>query len=171
MIRGDNLYASGIVLVSPIELEALEEPASGRVRITVRDARTKQLLPKVQVKVIGSNNPQFFSGETDLRGVFVAEGVQGQVTAVVRKETSEYAFYRGTTYVGQPSMTAQLHNGAQQGQGQAQAPNSPAMNQALDANLKTQGESNSARQIQRLQERYQRVDPAKAKGAAVGGFR
>ena len=76
MIRGDNLYASGIVLVSPLELEVLEEPASGRVRVTVRDARTKDLLPKVQVKVIGSDNPQFFSGETDLRGVFVAEGVQ-----------------------------------------------------------------------------------------------
>ena len=169
MIRGDNLYASGIVLVSPIELEALEEPASGRVRITVRDARTKQLLPKVQVKIIGSNNPQFFSGETDLRGVFVAEGVQGQVTAVVRKDTSEYAFYRGTAYVGQPPMPAPAQAGAQQGQ--PQAPNAPAMNQALDANLKTLNESNSARQIQRLQERYQRAEPAKAKGAAVGGFR
>ena len=86
MIRGDNLYASGIVLVSPLELEVLEEPASGRVRVTVRDARPKDLLPKVQVKVIGSNNPEFFSGETDLRGVFVAEGVHGQVTAVVRKD-------------------------------------------------------------------------------------
>jgi hypothetical protein len=173
MIRGDNLYASGIVLVSPIELEALEEPASGRVRITVRDARTKQLLPKVQVKVIGSNNPQFFSGETDLRGVFVAEGVQGQVTAVVRKETSEYAFYRGSAYVGQPVAPAPAppQAGAQQGQGQAQGPNAPAVNQALDANLKTMNESNSARQIQRLQDRYQRADPAKAKGAAVGGFR
>ena len=102
MIRGDNLYASGIVLVSPIELEVLEEPASGRVRVTVRDARSKDLLPKVQVKVIGSNNPEFFSGETDLRGVFVAEGVHGQVTAVVRKDTTGYAFYRGTTFVGQP---------------------------------------------------------------------
>ena len=88
MIRGDNLYASGIVLVSPIELEVLEEPASGRVRVTVRDARSKDLLPKVQVKVIGSSNPEFFSGETDLRGVFVAEGVHGQVTAVVRKDTT-----------------------------------------------------------------------------------
>ena len=119
MIRGDNLYASGIVLVSPIELEALEEPASGRVRITVRDARTKQLLPKVQVKVIGSNNPQFFSGETDLRGVFVAEGVQGQVTAVVRKETSEYAFYRGTTYVGQPPVPAHSASRGTAGPGSA----------------------------------------------------
>ena len=46
MIRGDNLYASGIVLVSPLEMEVLEEPASGRVRITVRDARTKDLCPR-----------------------------------------------------------------------------------------------------------------------------
>lgn len=46
MIRGDNLYASGIVLISPIELEVLEEAASGRVRVTVRDARSKDLLPK-----------------------------------------------------------------------------------------------------------------------------
>ena len=101
----------------PLELEVLEEPASGRVRVTVRDARTKELLPKVQVKVIGSNNPQFFSGETDLRGVFVAEGVQGQVTAVVRKESSEYAFYRGTTYVGQPPVPAPAQAGAQPGPG------------------------------------------------------
>ncbi len=60
-------------------------PADGRVRVTVRDAQTKDFLSKVQVKVIGSENPQFFSGETDLRGVFVAEGVQRGVTAVARK--------------------------------------------------------------------------------------
>ena len=87
MVRGDDLYASGIVLVSPLELEVLEEPESGRVRVTVRDARTKAFVPKVQVKVIGADNPAFFSGETDLRGVFVAEGVRGQVTAVARKGT------------------------------------------------------------------------------------
>ena len=59
---------------------------AGRVRVVVRDARTKDLVPKVLVKVIGSNNPSFFSGQTDLRGVFVAEGVNGQVTAVARKD-------------------------------------------------------------------------------------
>jgi hypothetical protein len=87
----------------------------------------------------------------------------------VRKETSEYAFYRGTTYVGQPPAPAQ--NAAQQMRAPAQAPNANAQNQALDANLRSLNEGNSARQIQRLQERYQRADPAKAKGAAVGGFR
>jgi hypothetical protein len=78
MVRGDEHYASGIVLVTPLELEVLEEPDAGRVRVTVRDARTGAFVPKVQVKVIGSANPAFLSGQTDLRGVFVAEGVRGR---------------------------------------------------------------------------------------------
>src|SRR5208282_106363 len=99
------------VLVTPLEMEVLEEPPittsgavayPGRVRVTVRDARTKEFLSKVQVKVIGNGNPNFISGETDLRGVFVAEGVRGLVTAVSRKGDAQYAFYRGTSYVGPP---------------------------------------------------------------------
>src|SRR6202011_3500365 len=100
MVRGHNLYASGIVLVTPLELEVLEEPDSGRVRVTVRDARTKDPVPKVQVKVIGSDNATFLSGQTDLRGVFVGEGVVGTVTTVARKGTKQYAFHRGTRYIG-----------------------------------------------------------------------
>ena len=46
MIRGENLYASGIVLVSPLELEVLEEADAGRVRVTVRDAKTKDPVPQ-----------------------------------------------------------------------------------------------------------------------------
>ena len=100
MARGENLYASGIALVTPLELEVVEEADSGRVRVVVRDATTRDLVPKVQVKVIGSNNPSFFSGQTDLRGVYVAEGINGQVTAVARKDAGQYAFYRGTSRVG-----------------------------------------------------------------------
>ncbi len=174
MIRGDNLYASGIVLVSPLELEVLEEPASGRVRITVRDARSKDLVPRVQVKVIGSNNSEFFSGDSDLRGVFVAEGVQGQVTAVVRKDT-QYAFYRGTGYVGQPPMPqAPMSNPGQANQGQAGQPQQTRgsePNQALDANLRSQNTSNNLKQIQRLHERYKNPEGDKPKGAPAGQFR
>src|SRR5262249_60065424 len=107
MVRGDNLYASGIVLVSPLELEVLEEPDAGRVRVTVRDAATGDFVSKVQVKVIGSGNAGFISGETDLRGVFVAEGIKGQAAAVARKGAAQYAFYRGTTPLGAaPAKTA-----------------------------------------------------------------
>ena len=101
------------VLVTPLEMEVLEEPGSGRVRVRVRvrDAETRESLAKVQVKVIGSDNSGFLSGETDLRGVSVAEGVLGQVTAVAKKGAAQYAFYRGTSYVGSaptPGRSAQL---------------------------------------------------------------
>jgi alpha-2-macroglobulin len=167
MLRGENLYASGIVLVSPIEIEVLEDAGDSRVRVTARDAQTKDFLSKVQVKVIGSDNPQFISGETDLRGVFVADGVSGVVTAVVRKGTDQYAFYRGTSYIGQ----SQQHAVGLAGVLQAPAkPEAAKADQSLDANLKMQNTTNSFRQIERLQQRY--VNPAgNPKGAAAGGFR
>ena len=165
MIRGDNLYASGIVLVTPLEMEVLEEPAAGRIRISVRDARSKEFLPKVQVKVIGSATPQFISGETDLRGVFVAEGLSGLVTAVARKGTAQYAFYRGTNSVGAPPPPPNA--GARK---RVAGTNAVPHEQALDANLKMQNTSNSIKQIERLQQRY--AQPAdKAKGAAAGEFK
>ena len=111
MIRGDNLYASGIVLVTPLEMEVLEEPASGRVRVTVRDARTKEFLPKVQVKVIGSATPQFISGETDLRGVFVAEGLRGSVTAVARNGNIAVRLLPRDQLPGQPRPQRQRRPG------------------------------------------------------------
>jgi tetratricopeptide (TPR) repeat protein len=167
MIRGESLYASGIVLVSPLEIETLEDPAGGRVRITLRDARTKNLLPKVEVKVIGSDNPQFISGTTDLRGVFVAEGVRGMVTAVARKGDLEYAFYRGSTYLGPREATGKSIEMKNQA---GQAPGADAPNQALDSNLRLQNESNNTKQLNRLQQRYNQ--PAEMrKGAPAGGFR
>jgi hypothetical protein len=154
MARGENLYASGIVLVTPLEVEVLEEPESGRVRVTVRDAKTKDLVPKVQVKVIGTDNPTFFTGQTDLRGVYVAEGVVGQVTAVARKGAGQYAFYRGTTRVGAPPKApAPVRSYSDiQGDKPAEAGDN---SQALDNNLKIQNSINQDRQINRLQNRYQ----------------
>ncbi len=159
MIRGDELYASGIVLASPLELEVLEEPEAGRVRVTVRDARTKDPMPKVQVKVIGTDNPTFFSGQTDLRGVFVAEGVQGEVTTVARKNTAQYAFYRGKTHVGAPTMPQP-----------PQEPNAPAQEstRSLEENVKSQNSVNFQRGIERLQNRYNQGGQG---GAAAKGFR
>jgi alpha-2-macroglobulin len=152
MIRGENLYASGIVLVSPLKLEVNEEPGAGRVRVTVRDAKTGDLIPKVQVKVIGSDTPTFLSGESDLRGVYVAEGVRGQVTAVARKGTAQYAFHRGTAYVGAPPEPAKPAN----------APvASPVDGQSLEQNLRMLNDSNRARQIDRLNERYKAAPSGK----------
>jgi len=166
MIRGDDLYASGVVLVSPIELEVLEDAPAGRARVVVRDASSQAPIPKAQVKVIGTNNADFTSGETDLRGVFTAEGLSGRVSVVVRKGTAEYAFYRGTTTVGAPAPPP-----ATPGEDRAKAEKSQVESQSLDADLKLRNQSNSFRQLQRLEQRYQPAAPEQPPGAAAGGVR
>jgi hypothetical protein len=121
-------------------------------------------VPKVQVKVIGSDNTGFLSGETDLRGVSVAEGVRGQVTAVARKGSAQYAFYRGTAYVGAaptPPAPSSAANAAPALQQASEA-------EALDKNLKDINTSNQMRQIERLEQRY---GGDRKKGAAAGGFK
>ena len=176
MVRGDNLYASGIVLVTPLELEVLEEPESGRVRVPVRDAETKDLVPKVQVKVIGSDNPSFLSGETDLRGVFVAEGVRGpghgrrpqgdrrSTPSTAAPPTSAPPSRPGPP---PPNEAAKAGEHAQEGQ------NAQGWGESLDKNLKDLNISNQMRQIERLENRYRNeaTTPGKPGGAAAGGFK
>ena len=94
--RGENLHASGLVLVTPLAIEVQEDVASGRVRTTVKDLATGKYIDTVHVKVIGSRNKDFVSGETDLRGVFVADGIQGTSTVIAQAGSARYAFFRGT---------------------------------------------------------------------------
>lgn len=98
--RGENLYASGLVLVSPLKLEIQEDSTSGRVRVTVKDSKKDRYLRNVLVKVIGSANDDFNTGETDLRGIFVADSIRGTSTIIARAEEDRYAFYRGTQSLG-----------------------------------------------------------------------
>ena len=51
-------------------------------------------LRDVDVKVIGSGNEDFVSGQTDLRGVFVADGIRGGATVIAQAGPGRYAFYR-----------------------------------------------------------------------------
>jgi hypothetical protein len=57
----------------------------------------------VHVKAIGESDSEFQAGDTDLRGVFVAEGLNGIATVIARKDTAHYAFYRGSLHLGQSS--------------------------------------------------------------------
>lgn len=93
--RGENLYASGLVLVSPLQLEVQEDVTSGRVRVTVKDVTADAFRGDVHVKVIGSANDDFESGQTDLRGLFVADDVKGSSTIIALADDDRYAFYRG----------------------------------------------------------------------------
>ncbi|MGI9013663.1 MAG: MG2 domain-containing protein [Phycisphaerales bacterium] len=99
--RGDNLFASGLILISPLAIEVQEDAVSGRVRLNVID-EVAQLRPAgVHVKAIGSADSEFRSGQTDLRGIFVADAINGRVTAIARDDQSRYAFYRGDEWLGQ----------------------------------------------------------------------
>ena len=129
---GAGLYASGLILVSPLVVDVQEDAASGRVRVTVKEmtgakqggakvgsaredgARDKgaKYLADVHVKVIGSNNGEFTSGETDLRGTFVADAIAGSSTVIAQTDGGNYAFFRGQTHLGQELQNQAAANAA-----------------------------------------------------------
>ncbi|MFK8114594.1 MAG: tetratricopeptide repeat protein [Rubripirellula sp.] len=94
----ENLYASGLALVSPLKLLVQEDTGSGRVRVSVKDTSDDSFVNDVHAKVIGSANDDFVSGDTDLRGLFIADDIQGTSTVIAMRQTEEstqYAFFRG----------------------------------------------------------------------------
>ena len=78
-----------------------------RLRANVLDTVKGGYAAEIHVKAIGSADSEFKSGDTDLRGIFVAEELTGNATVIARQE-GRYAFYRGTTHLGQaPAQQAQ----------------------------------------------------------------
>ncbi len=100
--RGDDLYASSLVLVTPLKIEVQEDKTSGRVRANVRDVSAEKYIAGVHVKAIGSLDKSFKSGETDLRGIYVADQLRGTSTVIAKDSNNQYAFYRGKTHLGAP---------------------------------------------------------------------
>jgi tetratricopeptide (TPR) repeat protein len=100
--RGDDLFTSGMVLITPLKIEAQEDSASGRVRANVLDTVKGGYRPEVHVKAIGSADSEFRAGETDLRGLFIADNLRGKATVIAREGNSRYAFFRGSSWLGAP---------------------------------------------------------------------
>ena len=100
--RGDDLFTSGLVLITPLNIEVQEDVASGRVRVNVRDVAEDTYREGVHVKAVGSAEKVFRSGETDLRGLFIADDVRGKATVIARDGETRYAFYRGEKWLGAP---------------------------------------------------------------------
>lgn len=94
MCRADDLFTSGLVLVTPIALDVQREPGAGRVRVNVVNAIDRGGAKSVHVKVIGLGMSEFVSGETDLRGVYVADGVNGHPSAIARDQAGHVALFR-----------------------------------------------------------------------------
>ena len=97
--RGGDLLATGMVLVSDLKLELQESADVGRLRVNVKQG--DGFLADAHVKVIGSGDQKFQSGDTDLRGIYVADSLVGMATVIVKKD-DQYAFFRGTD-VHQPA--------------------------------------------------------------------
>lgn len=129
--RADNLHASGLVLISPLKLDVNEDPVSGRVRVTVKNKMKDTYVDDVHVKVIGTNNSDFVSGDTDLRGIFVGDGIRGRSTVIAQAEKGEYAFFRGTNDLALTPEELNRRN-TWQSESQQQAGQQAPMNQ-LDA--------------------------------------
>ena len=151
IVRGDNLFTSGLVLISPIQLEVKENP-EGSVRATVTDAASGKALADAEVKALGSASPQVQSGTTDPRGVFEVGGIQGTSTVIVRQGEHRYAFHRGTLALGPRNPPPDSLDS-----GSAARPNAPAATPAkrkvLEKGeyLKNIDESNKAVQQQQIQ--------------------
>ena len=99
VVKSQEADTSGIVLIGNLDLQVEEDPQSARVRVTVLDDKTGVYENNVHVKVIGSRDSKFRSGETDLRGIFIADNVNGTATVIARKG-EEYSFHRGTVQLG-----------------------------------------------------------------------
>ena len=112
LVRAKELKTSGLLLRTDLEIEAQERTAESRLRVNVK--REGVFLPQAQVKVVGSRDGRIRSGETDLRGVYVADDLRGQATVLV-KDGESYAFYRSRSqFGGSPPKPQQRKNKQQQ---------------------------------------------------------
>jgi tetratricopeptide (TPR) repeat protein len=100
VVQGEGAGCTGMALIADLDLEVQEDTTSGRVRVNVKDKETGEFLKNVYVKVIGSRQSVFQSGYTDLRGIYVADGVEGSSTVIAERE-GEYAFHRGKLALGE----------------------------------------------------------------------
>ena len=156
IVRGDNLFASGLVLISPLKLD-VRENREGSVRATVTDAASGKALADAEVKALGSRSKDVLSGSTDPRGVFEVAGIRGTSTVIVKQGDNRYAFHRGTTELGEyePPQLPQSVGGQAQPDPFAASPTTPAspksQRKMLDKGeyLKNIDESNQA--VQKLQ--------------------
>jgi tetratricopeptide (TPR) repeat protein len=98
LVRSGDRFASGLVLVTPLSIEVQEDAVSGTVRVNVRD--TEGYAEDVHVKAVGSAEGQVRSGDTDLRGVVVIDGIRGNATIIARDKDRHYAFHRGEKWLG-----------------------------------------------------------------------
>jgi TolA-binding protein len=164
ILRGDDRFASGLVVVSPMspmspmELEVTTSE-TGRIRIAARDARTRRGVPGATVKVIGARDTAAQLGETDLRGVFVADPVDGRLTVVARSGAARYAIYRSPPEDDRDRAPSSAP-------GRGRRPEAAGSDPASGDDLRVLDRQGRERQIQRLEKR----GAGGMGGAGMGGM-
>ena len=93
--RGDDLYASGLVLISPLEIESRFDSVAGQIRVFVKDASTGQYVGDAQIRImprlgLGVAN---LTGTTDFRGVFAGNCPAVAATIVAQAAGGRYAYF------------------------------------------------------------------------------
>jgi len=92
MVQSSDMVTTGLVLKTALKLKVQENDETGRVSVHVFKAGKP--VPGAYVKVAGSGDKRFRSGETDFRGIYAADQVMGKATVLV-KAGEAYAFHRG----------------------------------------------------------------------------
>lgn len=99
--RGDDLFTSALVLISPLKLDVREDHDSGGVRVSVTETDGGAYVTSAEVKAIGTGDDAIQAGTTDPRGAFQADGLHGRATVIVRHQQQHYAIFRGQTDLGE----------------------------------------------------------------------
>jgi TolA-binding protein len=94
LIRGGPRLIHSLVLTGSLATEVTEDFDEGRVRVTVRRNGGRPV-PGAQIQLKGTENHRFIAGKTDLRGIFIADEIEGAVTVIAHHQGS-YGLYRGT---------------------------------------------------------------------------
>ena len=81
-------------------LEIAVQTVDDRLRSLLEGYRLGRYQPRVHLKAIGSDSRKFISGQTDMRGVFLIDGLIGQPTVIAKLNVDNskvvaYAFIEG----------------------------------------------------------------------------
>ena len=91
LARTEDLVRTSIVLVSNLTLSV--QRSGNRIRVYAEDARTREPVGKVFVKVTDGKKIRG-RGFTDARGVFTCEGIKGMVIVVATTKDGHDALLR-----------------------------------------------------------------------------